>query len=65
MRKRYELIYIATITSFLISGCLGSVIGEIVVRNSFKGYEDPGASVSPYLAIEYAFYTIGHQFFAS
>ena len=64
-RKRYDFVYAATILSFLISGCLGGVVGTIIVINAYKLEEDPVAPVAIYLAIEYAFYTIGHQFFAS
>lgn len=64
-RKRQEFIYVATIISFLISGVLGGIVDTIIVINAFALEEDPVAPVAIYLAIDYAFYTIGHQFFAS
>ena len=64
-RKRTDFVYSATILSFLISGCLGAPVGTIIVINAFELEEDPVAPVAIYLAIEYAFYTVGHQFFAS
>ena len=64
-RKRYEYPYIFIPLCFLITGALGVIIELYSFKLHNEGSEDVVEQIALPLAIHYAIYIAGHQFFAS
>ena len=65
IRKRREIPYIAIPLCFALAGAIGVALLARYVGSDKIDKDDVAAAVAFPLACNYAFYTLGHQIFAS